>query len=82
MKRKDISSSPASYYWILAILLLGVLSCESLDKYPLDSLSTGTFWQTENDAMMGLTGVYRVAGGTSQANWDFWNQLAVLYLFE
>ncbi|KAF5055485.1 SusD family protein [anaerobic digester metagenome] len=56
--------------------------CVSLDKEPLDSLSTNTFWKTENDAMLALTGVYKVAGGIKQSNFDVWSQLACLYLFE
>lgn len=72
-----------SSYQILSILGISIiLGCESLDKAPLDSLSTTTFWNTESDAMLGLTGVYRVVGGTQQSNYDFWHQLACLYLFE
>jgi len=60
----------------------GLTGCESLDKDPLDSLSKGTFWKTESDAVLGLTGVYKVVGGTQQGNYDLWSQLACLYLFE
>lgn len=60
----------------------GLAGCESLDKDPLDSLSKGTFWKTESDAVLGLTGVYKVVGGTQQGNYDLWSQLACLYLFE
>src|SRR5690554_3744399 len=73
---------------IQSYLIISVLGsymffgCESLDKAPLDSLSTTTFWNTESDAMLGLTGVYKVVGGTQQSNYDFWHQLACLYLFE
>jgi len=70
---------------ISAVLLLTALvtGCVSLDKDPLDTLSTGTFWKTESDANLGLTGVYKVVGGTTdQTNYDLWNQLSVHYLFE
>jgi len=42
---------------VTGILFLG---CEEdfLDKQPLDQLSSGTFWQTENDALLALVGVY------------------------
>ena len=83
MKKTDILNRFTYLFWFLGIFLIGgFLRCESLDKYPLSSLSTETFWQSENDAMLGLTGAYRVAGGTGQANWDFWNQVAVINLFE
>lgn len=46
----------------IALLLCSVilLGCQDdfLDKAPLDELSTGTFWQSEADAMLALTGVY------------------------
>lgn len=82
--RLQISSySPKIFLLFFVLFIIDILEgCVSLDKDPLDSLSTGTFWKTENDAMLGLTGVYRVAGGVQQSNFDLWSQLACLYLFE
>ncbi len=72
-----------SIHIFIGVLAIALLSgCVDLDKAPLNSLSTTTFWKTESDANLGLTGVYRVVGGTQQSNYDFWHQLACLYLFE
>ena len=57
-------------------------NCESLDRNPLDSLSKDTFWETENDVNLALTGVYNVVGGTGQGSYDLWSQVGHLYLFE
>ncbi len=75
------SSKTILLFFVLCVINI-LEGCVSLNKDPLDSLSTGTFWKTENDAMLGLTGVYRVAGGVQQSNFDLWSQLACLYLFE
>ena len=72
-----------------------------LNKYPLDSLSNGfgkgklqyrtnslsnsTFWQTEGDALLALTGVYqqnKLTGTNAKQSFDLWNQDAYLRLFE
>lgn len=73
---------------LLAVLSIAILSgCEEdfLDKQPLDALSTATFWKTENDAMMALTGVYYLEGykgnGLKQT-YSFWNQDTYLRVFE
>lgn len=76
---KNIICVPAKVVILIGLLLIG---CESLDKAPLDSLSRETFWKTESDAQLGLTGVYRVVGGLQQGSFDFWSQLGVIYLFE
>jgi hypothetical protein len=72
---------------IVAILIVGFLTgCKDLlDKQPLDVLSTATFWQTENDAKLALTGVYFIEGQNASGakqNYDLWNQDAYLRLFE
>ncbi len=67
--------------WIAILILVWCTGCEELDKNPLDSLSTGTFWKTENDAMLGLTGIY-YNPHLQQSKYNFWSQLGCLYLFE
>jgi len=72
---------------ITAVILIGFLTgCEDfLDRQPLDQLSTETFWKTESDAMLALTGVYFIEGQNStgaKQNYDLWNQDAHLRLFE
>lgn len=68
---------------LFAILLTSCFN--DLDKNPLDSLSTPTFWKTENDAILALTGVYHQEGmtGTSaKQSFSLWNQDTYLRLFE
>ncbi|HPM02823.1 MAG TPA: RagB/SusD family nutrient uptake outer membrane protein [Candidatus Cloacimonadota bacterium] len=72
---------------ISSIILVGSLTgCEDfLDRQPLDQLSTETFWKTESDAMLALTGVYFIEGQNAtgaKQNYDLWNQDAHLRLFE
>lgn len=46
-------------YSVAAAALLFTTSCSDfLDRAPQDKLSPATFWQTESDAYMALTGVY------------------------
>ena len=55
MKKSNMSKKNRSISFLFGILILGYLSgCVNLDKEPLDSLSTGTFWKTESDAMQRL----------------------------
>ena len=46
---------------IILIILLIHTGCQEewLDKQPLSALSESSFWKTESDAMLALTGVYR-----------------------
>jgi starch-binding outer membrane protein, SusD/RagB family len=74
---------------ILAILTTGLLSgCSKdfLDKQPLDQLSTASFWKSESDALLGLTGVYYLEGEESttaaKQQREFWNQDNYLRQFE
>lgn len=86
--KKIISKISKIRYAILPAFLLALFltGCEDfLDKQPLDKLSTATFWKTESDAMLGLTGVYFIEGQNSTAakqNYDLWNQDTYLRLFE
>lgn len=50
---------------IAGLSLLMLVSCQKyLDKNPLDSISSATFWRNEGDVKMALTGVYsRLRGG-------------------
>ncbi|MBJ7881572.1 RagB/SusD family nutrient uptake outer membrane protein [Gelidibacter salicanalis] len=45
---------------MLVVIILTLMSCSDnfLDKQPGDALSSGTFWKTEADAQMALTGIY------------------------
>ncbi|GAA4233725.1 RagB/SusD family nutrient uptake outer membrane protein [Postechiella marina] len=48
------------YKVLLLTFAIALTSCsdEFLDKQPGDAISSGTFWKTEGDAQMALTGVY------------------------
>lgn len=68
------------------ITMVTLTNCEKfLDKQPLDQLSTSTFWKTESDALLALTGVYYIEGQSTtgaKQNYDLWNQDTYLRLFE
>ena len=86
--KKIISKIIHIRYAIIPAFLftLFLTGCEDfLDKQPLDKLSTATFWKTESDAVLGLTGVYFIEGQNGTAakqNYDLWNQDTYLRLFE
>jgi hypothetical protein len=86
--KKIISKTLHIRYAIISAFLftLFLTGCEDfLDKQPLDKLSTATFWKTESDAMLGLTGVYFIEGQNGTAakqSYDLWNQDTYLRLFE
>ncbi|MCK4816353.1 RagB/SusD family nutrient uptake outer membrane protein, partial [bacterium] len=75
----------AIIFAVLSIVLLSGCEKDLLEKQPLDRLSTSTFWKTENDAMLALTGVYYLEGTESQGakqRYSFWNQDTYLRIFE
>lgn len=46
-------------YILLAVLSMSAVSCSDfLDRYPDDQLSPGSFWKTQKDALVALTGCY------------------------
>lgn len=61
--------------YILAGVALMLSSCSDfLDRYPTDSLSPATFWQTEDDAYLAMVGCYNrlepIYGGYNMMYWD------------
>jgi hypothetical protein len=56
----------------LGILLIGLAACQKdwLDEQPLTKLSQASFWKTESDAMLGLTGVYFYGVGDCVENYN------------
>ncbi len=45
----------------LIILLTGLLlGCQEIDRFPLDQLSEGTFWNNQQDAVQAINGVYNI----------------------
>ena len=62
---------------IILILVIGftLTSCNDdfLERQPTDELSEGTFWKSQEDAMLALTGVYHdVPGYYSGYRYGFW----------
>lgn len=59
--------------------LIFILSCQDLlEKYPTDQISEGTFWKTEADAMLALTGVYYELPGKNGSFYSFWQKGLVM----
>ena len=71
---------------LLPGLMVGVLlfSCaDELDLQPLDSFSSETFWTSESNALLALTGVYRGnirQNGVSAAPTDWWSYAGLIFL--
>lgn len=87
MKTKITRTSYLRFTVLFISISIGFLTgCEDLlDKQPLDRLSTATFWKTESDALLALTGVYFIEGQNStgaKQNYNLWNQDTYLRLFE
>lgn len=62
---------------ITATVLTGC-NKDYFDKQPLDAISDATFWKTEKDAMLALTGCYNIGAGW--AGESFWMPRGLLYL--
>ncbi|KGO86200.1 glycan metabolism protein RagB [Flavobacterium rivuli WB 3.3-2 = DSM 21788] len=71
--------SPAKVLCVITMSVLTIGCTEDfLDKQPLDQISDATFWKTENDAMLALTGCYNI--GAYWAGQDFFNGISLLWL--
>jgi hypothetical protein len=55
----------------IAVIALSSCSDDIFDKNPLDKVSDGTFWKTESDANLALTGCYYTFGAQWASN-NFW----------
>lgn len=59
----------------ITLLFSGIIisGCKKdfFEKYPLDAVSDGTFWNTENDAQLALVGCYNTKVGSEAEN--FWS---------
>lgn len=65
-------STPGLFLFLLVCLSSGCQK-DLLDKQPLDQLSTATFWETQSDATLALTGVYNTGASYSDGPmYDFW----------
>lgn len=53
-------------------ILFQVSCSDILDKHPTDKLTEATFWQTEKDALLALTGVYHEGTQANGRYFPFW----------
>lgn len=65
---------------LILIIILGSIGCKKqfLDKQPLDAVSDATFWKTEKDAKLALTGCYDIGAGWTGET--FWMPRSLVYL--
>lgn len=63
---------------ILSLLLITGCKKDYFEKQPLDSISDATFWKTEKDAQLALTGCYNI--GAWWTGETFWMPRSLLYL--
>lgn len=74
MKTKKIFKIRPRVLLLASFIALFACNEDFMDKFPYDSISEGTFWKTEQDALMALTGVYNhYSSGTEDDffNWRF-----------
>lgn len=85
--KSHISAMPRVVIAVATFSAFVLAGCKDdfLDKQPLDALSSATFWRTESDAKLALTGVYYLEGTESagaKQQYSFWNQDTYLRVFE
>ncbi len=71
-------------FFIVSIAILLVASCKKqLEQSPLDAFDSATFWTSESNAQLALTGVYRgnISVGAANANpTDWWSYAGLLFM--
>lgn len=69
---------------LLGISLLFASCQDQLDKNPLDQFANESFWKSENDARLAITGLYRgeiqMNNGAEYSPTDWWSYYGLLYL--
>lgn len=69
---------------LIAILLVfSSFSCdEKLEQFPTDAFASGTFWNSESNALIALTGMYRgnINYGTQVVPSDWWTYCGIVFL--
>ena len=69
---------------VLCTAMLTISSCKKeLEKSPLDTFDNATYWTSESNAVLALTGVYRgnISMTTANANpTDWWSYAGLLFL--
>lgn len=68
---------------IAIMLVFSSFSCfEKLEQYPTDAFASGTFWTSESNALIALTGMYRgnINYGTQVVPSDWWTYCGIVFL--
>ncbi|CAN5914668.1 RagB/SusD family nutrient uptake outer membrane protein [soil metagenome] len=69
---------------VLSIAVVLVVSCkDELEKSPLDQFDSASFWTSEENALLALTGVYKgniAVNGTSVNPTDWWSYAGLIFL--
>lgn len=86
MKQERINVNSLYLIFLITLPIFAFFSgCQKdlLNKNPLDQLSSSTFWQTESDALLALTGVYNT-GSDYQTGpmYDLWKPDTYIRLFD
>lgn len=72
------------YAGLLGISLLFVSCQDQLETNPLDQFANESFWKSENDALLAITGLYRgeiqMNNGAEYTLSDWWSYYGLLYL--
>lgn len=70
------------FKYILITLTLSLMGC-SLDRYPLDQFAEDTFWSSEENAIIALTGIYSntiTFNAPEYSNSDWWSYGGLIFL--
>ncbi|WP_375582851.1 RagB/SusD family nutrient uptake outer membrane protein [Cyclobacterium xiamenense] len=69
--------------FIFLVMLTSVVSCdEKLEQFPTNAFASGTFWNSESNALIALTGMYRgnINYGTQVVPSDWWTYCGIVFL--
>lgn len=69
--------------FISLVMLTSVVSCdEKLEQFPTNAFASGTFWNSESNALIALTGMYRgnINYGTQVVPSDWWTYCGIVFL--
>jgi len=79
MKKRVLIIKGNIAFILIIISIFSSCSNDIFDKQPLDQVSDGTFWKTEDDAKLALTGCYYTWGGGWTGE-NFWDPRSLIHL--
>ncbi|WP_240469784.1 RagB/SusD family nutrient uptake outer membrane protein [Cyclobacterium sp. SYSU L10401] len=67
---------------VMFLLLTGISCDDKLEQFPTDAFASGTFWTSESNALIALTGMYRgnINYGTQVVPSDWWTYCGIVFL--